>query len=83
MNADQEASAIGALIAQRISRRAVLGGVVTATALAGTGMSWRSAYALGPSSLAFEELARGLDTDFHVAPAHDAQVLIRWGDPVY
>ena len=83
MNADREASAIGALIAQRISRRTVLGGVVTATALAGTGMSWRRAYALGPSSLAFEELARGLDTDFHVAPAHDAQVLIRWGDPVY
>ncbi len=84
MKADQEASVIGALIAQRISRRTVLGGVVTATALAGTSaMSWRSAYASGASSLAFEELARGLDTDFHVAPAHNAQVLIRWGDPVY
>ncbi len=84
MNADQEASTIGALIARRINRRTVLGGVVTATALAGTsGMSWRSAYAQGASSLAFEELAHGLDTDFHVAPGHNAQVLIRWGDPVY
>lgn len=84
MTTDSKTSAIGALIAQRISRRMVLGGVVTATAFAGTSsLSWRGAYAQGASSLAFEELARGLDTDFHVARAHTAQVLIRWGDPVY
>ncbi len=84
MSTDQEASAIGALIAQRIGRRAVLGGVAAAAAFAGsTAVSWRHAYAQSASSLAFDELAHGLDTDFHVAPAHKPQVLIRWGDPVY
>ncbi len=82
MQADRDGSEIGALIAQRISRRTVLGGM--AMVFVGTSaMSWRSALAQGASSLAFEELPRGLDTNFHVAPAHSAQVLIRWGDPVY
>ena len=78
---------IGALIAQRLSRRTVMGGIIAASGLAMTsGISLRGARAqegVSASSLTYEELPHGLDETFHVAPAHNAQVLIRWGDPVY
>ncbi|MFN7056722.1 PhoX family protein [Hyphomonas sp.] len=31
----------------------------------------------------FEEIARGMDGRHHVAPGHRADVLIRWGDPLF
>ncbi len=86
MNGDRKDESPGALIECRLSRRTVLGGAITASAFAATGISWRGAHALetgGASSLGFEELPQGLDETFHVAPAHNLLVLIRWGDPVY
>ena len=37
----------------------------------------------GPSSLTFTELAHGLDENLAVAEGYDAQVLLRWGDPLF
>lgn len=36
----------------------------------------------GVSTLTFDELAHGFDPKFHVAKGYNADVLIRWGDPV-
>ncbi len=36
-----------------------------------------------PSTLSFTELEHGLDESFHVADGYDAQVLVRWGDPIF
>lgn len=35
------------------------------------------------SSLTFEELAHGLDENLALASGYDAQVLLRWGDPIF
>lgn len=86
MNDTREDAVPGSLIAQYLSRRTFLGGLGVSSALAGSmGLSMRRAWAqqMPASSLAFDELAHGLDETFHVAPAHTSQVLIRWGDPVY
>jgi secreted PhoX family phosphatase len=84
---DQDKADFDALIAWRLNRRTVLGGVIAASAFAATpGISWRGAQAqqaAAASSLSFEELPHGLDETFHVAPAHNAQILIRWGDPLF
>ncbi|TGQ03351.1 alkaline phosphatase PhoX, partial [Mesorhizobium sp. M2E.F.Ca.ET.219.01.1.1] len=31
----------------------------------------------------FEELEAGIDDKHHVAPGYDADVLLRWGDPLF
>jgi secreted PhoX family phosphatase len=36
----------------------------------------------GPSAFSFKELAAGVDGHHHVAEGYDADILIRWGDPV-
>ncbi|MFQ5776146.1 MAG: PhoX family phosphatase [Kiloniellaceae bacterium] len=79
---------IGEVIAARISRRAALKGVAAVTALGATDglvglIAGRRALAAGAASgLTFVELEHGYDENFHVAPGYDADVLIRWGDPV-
>jgi uncharacterized protein len=59
-------------------RRAVLRGFGAVTLVAAAP---RAAMAAG-STLAFAEVTHGLDDKHHVAAGYDAQVLIRWGDPV-
>ncbi|QCO01711.1 PhoX family protein [Azospirillum argentinense] len=34
------------------------------------------------ASFSFQEVAHGVDADHHVAAGYDADILIRWGDPV-
>ncbi|WP_243634545.1 PhoX family protein [Roseicella frigidaeris] len=76
---------IGALIAERLSRRALLG-AAGAAALAPA----RPAAAQdsgntpdgGPSSLGFPELRHQLAPRDAVAAGHAIQVVIRWGDPI-
>ena len=91
------APSIGDLIAVRCERRSALKGMSSALAVAmlgGVGGTLlprpaaaasaapaSSAPAAG-STLTFPELAHGYDEDHHVAEGYDAQVLIRWGDPV-
>jgi secreted PhoX family phosphatase len=35
------------------------------------------------SNYAFEEIAHGIDENHHVAADHTADILIRWGDPIF
>jgi secreted PhoX family phosphatase len=75
---------IGAVIARRYSRRDMLKGslaVTAATALFGT----TALTAAGPAhaaGFAFTELGNGVDETHHVAEGYEADILIRWGDPL-
>ena len=78
---------IGEIIEARFSRREALRGATATLALglaSGVAVGFRSrgAQAVGVGGLSFTELEHGYDENFHVAPGYDAQVLIRWGDPV-
>jgi secreted PhoX family phosphatase len=79
------ADAIGAVIARRFSRRDLLKGslgVAAATALFGDA-ALRSALAQPkPSSFSFQAVPAGVDEKHHVAEGYDADILIRWGDPL-
>lgn len=78
---------IGAVIARRYSRRDMLKGslgVTAATALFGTAALTSAA---GPAkaasaAFAFRELQTGVDETHHVAEGYEADILIRWGDPL-
>ena len=81
---------MGEIIAARFSRRAMLKGSMAATAIAATvgpmamlaaGRA-RAAGAAG-SRFSFPEVAAGVDADHHVAEGYDADVLLRWGDPIF
>ena len=41
------------------------------------------ARAAGASAFSFDEVAAGVDADHHVAGGYDADVLLRWGDPIF
>jgi secreted PhoX family phosphatase len=78
---------IGAVIARRYTRRDVLGGslgVAAATALFGTAaLTAGCGPARGASAaFAFREVANGADETHHVAEGYDADILLRWGDPL-
>jgi uncharacterized protein len=78
---------IGAVIARRYSRRDMLKGslgVTAATALFGTAALTSAA---GPAkaasvAFAFRELQAGVDETHHVAEGYEADILLRWGDPI-
>ncbi len=76
---------IGVLIAARMSRRGFGLGVLSAAAAAATPDDWmaRAADLAGAvPRFDFEEAQADSDQTHHVSPGYDAQVLIRWGDPV-
>lgn len=83
------AETISDLIAARLSRRGFLGGLTAASGLALTGCAVRPASAgdheIAPPASAFNfaEIARGMDDTHHVAADHRADILIRWGDPMF
>ena len=78
--------AIGELIARRLRRRDALRGLFGAGAAVALGHELLGntalAQAAGPSSLTFKEVAHGLDKTHHIPEGYEAQVLIRWGDPM-
>ncbi len=79
---------IGELIASRYNRRRVLQSALAGVALAGAGgVLWPDALAAqqpaAGSSLLFNELPHGADGGLRVANGYDAQVVIRWGDPIF
>ncbi len=77
---------IGDVIAARFARRDILKGALgvaaIATAVSPLALTPRRAQAEPASRYRFDEIAAGVDDNHHVAPGYDADVLIRWGDPV-
>jgi secreted PhoX family phosphatase len=78
---------IGDIIAARFNRRDLLKGVLGVTAIASTASplaiaAAARAQAQGVNRFSFKEVAAGVDEKHHVADGHEADVLIRWGDPV-
>jgi uncharacterized protein len=77
---------IGAVIARRYSRRDLLKGalaVAAATALFGTSaLTAADPARAAAAGFVFPELASGVDETHHVAEGYDADILIRWGDPL-
>ncbi|MGD9884105.1 MAG: PhoX family phosphatase [Reyranella sp.] len=76
---------VSELIGRRLGRRDALRGLLGAGAAASAGyasVGGALAQPAGPSSLTFEEVKHGLDRTHHVPASYEAQVLIRWGDPV-
>lgn len=82
------APTIGDVVAQRFNRRAAVKGLLATGVIAGLAPSL-SACATAQDKKGrsrfpgFDELARGIDARDHVAPGYDADVLIRWGDPLF
>ena len=84
---DNATPTMGDVIAARIGRRDLMRGLLAATALtmlSGTVLRLltRPANAAEGGTFGFAEIAHGVDDTHHVAPGYDADVLIRWGDPV-
>jgi secreted PhoX family phosphatase len=70
------------MVGARLSRRQALLGMVGATAVAaGTGV-WSRVSQAAMGTLKFAELEKVYDQTHHVAPGYDANILIRWGDPL-
>ncbi|HWM31586.1 MAG TPA: PhoX family phosphatase [Methyloceanibacter sp.] len=80
---------IGDVIVRRYSRRDMMRGtlgVAAATVLFGpSALAAREAAATGIEAdrFDFEEVAAGVDGTHHVALGYRAQVLLRWGDPLF
>ncbi|OZB16514.1 MAG: dTDP-glucose 4,6-dehydratase, partial [Hyphomonas sp. 34-62-18] len=84
---------IGDVIGQRLSRRGFLGGLgaVSGLALVGCATGREEAVALAEApgeagaepAFRFAEIMRGMDETHHVAEGYRADVLIRWGDPLF
>ncbi|PWJ91326.1 MULTISPECIES: PhoX family phosphatase [Mesorhizobium] len=79
---------MGEIIAARFSRRGFLRGSLAVSAIAATVsplalISADEARAAESSAFAFDELEAGIDDKHHVAPGYDADVLLRWGDPLF
>ncbi|WP_062110929.1 PhoX family protein [Aureimonas sp. AU40] len=80
---------MGEIITARFSRRDLLRGALATTAIAATLgpvalMSAGDAKAEGPASrFDFTEVEAGVDETHHVASGYDADVLLRWGDPLF
>ncbi|PBB38806.1 PhoX family phosphatase [Mesorhizobium sp. WSM3868] len=79
---------LGEIIAARFSRRDFLKGSLAVSAIAATVsplalVAADEARAAEASAFKFDELEAGIDDKHHVAPGYDADVLLRWGDPLF
>ncbi|RAZ90122.1 dTDP-glucose 4,6-dehydratase [Mesorhizobium hawassense] len=79
---------MGEIIAARFSRRGFLMGSLAVSAIAATVsplalIAADEARAEEGSAFKFDELEAGIDDKHHVAPGYDADVLLRWGDPLF
>ena len=91
-NVGRNASAnptMGDIIAARYNRRDLLKNTLAVTAITATVSPMalataRLAAAASPEpSFGFTEIEAGVDETHHVAPGYRADVLIRWGDPIF
>lgn len=78
---------IGDVINRRYGRRDVIRGVLgvaATTALFGTtALTSATSAKAGTSNYKFDELASGNDEKHHIANGYNADVLLRWGDPIF
>ncbi|MDW6025580.1 PhoX family phosphatase [Mesorhizobium sp. BAC0120] len=79
---------MGEIISRRFSRRGFLQGSLAVTAIAATVspialLTAEKVHAEGQSAFNFEELEAGVDERHHVAEGYDADILLRWGDPLF
>ncbi|MBI1384532.1 MAG: DUF839 domain-containing protein [Rhizobiales bacterium] len=81
------AATLGEVIETRYSRRAVIQGALGVAAIAAlweNGLAMAQASAANPPvAFGFDEIVAGIDERHHVAGGHRADILIRWGDPVF
>ena len=84
---DSAGATIGDLIAERLNRRDLVLGALASTVLASAlpagFMSATPAEAKSePAAFRFKEVEAGVDGKHNVADGYDANILIRWGDPL-
>src|SRR5688572_1793206 len=91
---DSTNASMGDIIAERLARRDLMKGMLAVSAMAVTVsplplLAAKQACAQTPSasvattpSFNFKEVAAGVDDKHYVAEGYDADILIRWGDPV-
>ncbi|WP_089933200.1 PhoX family protein, partial [Candidatus Entotheonella palauensis] len=82
-----DAHTLGDVIYQRFSRRLMIKGTLAVSAMAAVTSSasflrGNAAHAAPQPTFSFDEISHGADIDHHVAPGYQADILIRWGDPV-
>jgi hypothetical protein len=80
------APTIGDVVASRYGRRDILKGALAVTAISAVSglMASTSRPALAAkANFSFSEIEHGVDETHHVAEGHDADILIRWGDPIF
>jgi hypothetical protein len=79
---------MGEIIAERMSRRDLVRGVLAASAITAVAAPLiakveAQAAANTTPSFNFKEIAAGSDEKHYVAEGYDADILIRWGDPIF
>jgi secreted PhoX family phosphatase len=81
---------MGEIIATRFNRRDLLRGSLAVAAISATvghralaANEQPAKKAANPISFDFKEIEAGVDHTHHVAEGYDAQVLLRWGDPLF
>ena len=79
---------MGEIISSRFSRRGLIKGSLAVAAISATVSPIAliladEARAEAASVFSFDELEAGVDDTHHVAPGYDADVLLRWGDPLF
>ncbi|MBS9721719.1 PhoX family phosphatase [Tianweitania sp. BSSL-BM11] len=80
---------MGEIIATRFSRRNFLRGSLAVSAIAATVspvalmMADEARAQTGTSAFTFDEVKAGVDETHHVAAGYDADILLRWGDPLF
>ncbi|MCO6051085.1 PhoX family phosphatase [Mesorhizobium sp. RP14(2022)] len=79
---------MGEIISARFSRRGFLRGALAVSAITATVsplalVAADEAKAAYGSAFSFDEVEAGVDEHHHVAKGYDADVLLRWGDPLF
>lgn len=68
---------------RRLSRRGMLKSALMASAALVIGTRIAPVAAAGQAAFEFDEITHGVDETHHVAPGYDADILLRWGDPLF
>ncbi|HEX2725586.1 MAG TPA: alkaline phosphatase PhoX, partial [Beijerinckiaceae bacterium] len=80
---------LGEVIAARFHRRDLLKGALAVTAISATvsplalSAAAKAQAQSGTPGFTFKEVEAGIDERHHIAEGYDADILIRWGDPIF